>query len=207
MKKSVEAIIKQEWQWFDQVNNIGGRASCQDDGQTFYIMRGSQLSAWSGEMLESYREDIVRAKQQGVNLVEVKYGYMMASTDPEAYARIADRLPARGGKKKAMVEAICLIHVQWLQALSQKYPGLTGRGRLVCTGEDRPGITSFETYLRGELGTYSLKTLQYYKSYIDWLVAQGKNLNAMILTNEIQMVGFSSLEEAENRVMQSREKS
>ena len=38
MKKK-EALIKTEWQAFQSVQNEGGRASCQDDPQTFFISR------------------------------------------------------------------------------------------------------------------------------------------------------------------------
>ena len=34
----INRIIDAEWAMFDEVDNIGGRAGCQDDGRTFYIM-------------------------------------------------------------------------------------------------------------------------------------------------------------------------
>ena len=37
----VEKIVNLEWEAFDQVDNEGGRADCQDDFQTFSIMRKS----------------------------------------------------------------------------------------------------------------------------------------------------------------------
>ena len=48
---TVEGIVDIEWTMFDQVHNIGGRASCQEDPRTFFIMRSSQLRAWSPDML------------------------------------------------------------------------------------------------------------------------------------------------------------
>ena len=41
MNTKIEEIIKIEWQMLQTVDNIGGRASCQDDDETFYIMRRS----------------------------------------------------------------------------------------------------------------------------------------------------------------------
>ena len=34
----INAVIEMEWQMFDRVNNQGGRADCQDDAWTFYVM-------------------------------------------------------------------------------------------------------------------------------------------------------------------------
>ena len=36
-----DGIVAAEWFMFDKVNNIGGRADCQDDLETFSIMRRS----------------------------------------------------------------------------------------------------------------------------------------------------------------------
>ena len=47
-------IISIEWDMFQDVNNIGGRASCQDDYETFEIMRRSQYENWTEEMLDIY---------------------------------------------------------------------------------------------------------------------------------------------------------
>ena len=46
-KAKIEEIIKIEWQMFQNVDNLGGRADCQDDFETFYIMRRSQYDNWS----------------------------------------------------------------------------------------------------------------------------------------------------------------
>ncbi len=37
----INRIIDMEWSMFDQVVNMGGRAPCQDDEWTFYVMRAS----------------------------------------------------------------------------------------------------------------------------------------------------------------------
>ncbi|MDY2738998.1 MAG: DUF4125 family protein [Acidaminococcus sp.] len=41
--KLIQRIIEREWTLFDEVHNIGGRASCQDDRETFFIMRGKSV--------------------------------------------------------------------------------------------------------------------------------------------------------------------
>mgnify|MGYP003462291842 CR=1 FL=1 len=69
----IENIIALEWEAFDKVENEGGRADCQDDYETFYIMRKSQYLAWTDELLESYYNDLVMAANKGWNLIMEKY--------------------------------------------------------------------------------------------------------------------------------------
>ena len=65
MSELVETIIAAEWELFDRVHNRGGRAACQDDRETFFLMRSAQLSAWTVSMQESYYRDLCRAREQG----------------------------------------------------------------------------------------------------------------------------------------------
>ena len=163
-------IVDHEYVMFDKVQNIGGRADCQDNRPTFYIMRSSQLSAWSEEMRRSYLQDLLEAEAAGRNLLTEKYAYMMEQTNPAEYAQIADRLPARSREK---------------------------RGRATHSGDDRAWATSFETYLRGELSTYSMKTLSLYEAHVESLRAAGTNMNRAILQKEVELYGYPSLEAAE----------
>ena len=43
MNDIIQQIVDIEWAFFDQVQNIGGRADCQDDYPTFLIMRKRQF--------------------------------------------------------------------------------------------------------------------------------------------------------------------
>ncbi|MBQ8212251.1 MAG: DUF4125 family protein, partial [Treponema sp.] len=45
----IEKIVALEWKQFDRVKIEVGRADCQDDFQTFSIMRKSQYLAWTEE--------------------------------------------------------------------------------------------------------------------------------------------------------------
>ena len=58
MKKQelVDKIVKAEWEAFDKVQNEGGRASCQNDWNTFSIMRKSQYMTWPEELLAMFLE-------------------------------------------------------------------------------------------------------------------------------------------------------
>ena len=73
--KLIQRLIEREWTLFDKVRNIGGRASCQDDRKTFFIMRGSQFLSWNVPLLESYENDLRAAQAEGRNLLAEKYGY------------------------------------------------------------------------------------------------------------------------------------
>ena len=89
MKEDLIAkIVAMEWDMFQHVVNIGGRAACQDDPETFRIMRSSQAMAWSEDSLASYLEDLAAAAQAGRNLLTEKYARMMEFTAPLEYARI-----------------------------------------------------------------------------------------------------------------------
>ena len=46
-QEKIEKLIQMEWEDFQKVNNEGGRASCQDDPETFFIMRRSHFAPWT----------------------------------------------------------------------------------------------------------------------------------------------------------------
>ena len=61
-----------------------------------------------------------------------------------------------------MIEKIIAINLKWKVEIADQYPNLTERGRVIYSKEDTCNFTSFETYLRGELRTYSPNTIQLY---------------------------------------------
>lgn len=199
LSADVLEIIDLEWIMFDRVQNIGGRADCQDNRPAFYIMRGSQLSAWSREMRKSYLQDLRQAQAQDRNLLAEKYGYMMEQTNPVEYAQIKDRLPARSGEKLALIKTICCQQVKWQEELSEEFPALTGRGRATHSEDDKAWATSFETYLSRELSTYSMRTLHLYEEHLQKQREAGVNMNRRILEKEAELYGYPSLEAAEKR--------
>ena len=67
--------------------------------------------------------------------------------------------------------------------------------RYIHTSEDKPWATSFETYLRGELKTYSDETLFLYAKFIIELSKEGKNLTEMTMKHTIDMYGYASFED------------
>ena len=90
-----EQIVALEWRQFQQVQNEGGRADCQEDPETFRIMRKSQFLVWTQEALDSYLEDIREAEEKNWNLLTEKYARMMKSTAPKRYAELERWMPKR----------------------------------------------------------------------------------------------------------------
>ena len=161
-KTLVDAVVTAEWEMFSNVQNVGGKASCQMDPKTFRIMRSSQMDNWDDELLGSYLEDLLNARLEGRNLVTEKYARMMESTFPEEYAQLADSLPPLDPEAMAQVDDIVAAHVSWKEDLDSRFPSLADRGRPLRSRDDRPGWVSMETYLRAELRTYSPKTIALY---------------------------------------------
>ncbi len=84
----MDELVYQEWEQFTRVNNIGGRAGCQDDFRTFSIMRKSQYQAWSREAMESWLTDLKEAVREGRNLLSEKYAWMMRDTAPAEFRQL-----------------------------------------------------------------------------------------------------------------------
>lgn len=196
----VEKLVQLEWKCFDKVENEGGRADCQDDWNTFHIMRKSQYLTWTKEMLLSYIQDFEEACERGWNLITEKYGRMMESTAKERYEEIKDSFPPISEEKKAIIEEIVKIQVGWMEEFAAQYPHMAGNSRVIHTYEDTPYSTSFETYLRGELGTYSDRTLELYGRFIVSYLQSGKNLTREIMSNTALLYGYESLERAEEMI-------
>ena len=169
-------IIACEWDMFGQVMNVGSRASCQEDPDTFRIMRGSQFATWPEDVLDSYLEDLQTAQAEGRNLLTEKYARMMASTHPFEYQQIQDQLPVIATETDKMIEEIVAVNVSWQRDVDQKYYELRRKGRPLTSEADNWHTTSFETYLRGELQTYSSKTIVLLHAYTVQCQKQGRNL-------------------------------
>jgi len=195
----VEEIAKLEFEAFDKVKNEGGRASCQNDWPTFSIMRKSQYMTWNRTMLLQYLYDFHREYYRGHNLIEEKYGRMMESTAPEKYQELKEHFPELTEEKKSIIEQICGMQVGWMEQFAKEYPALAGNARSIHTAEDNPFDTSYETYLRGELGTYSDKMLELYGRYIVGYAQKNENLAHDIMLNNVRMYGYESLDEAEQK--------
>lgn len=193
--KQTEEIAEIEWEMFQEVHNQGGRADCQDDRTTFFIMRKSQLGSWPEELKASYLEDLLKAREQGKNLLTWKYAYMMERTAPKEYVNIRKFLPAVSEKKQKMIDGIVEKQVRQFRELARSYPRFMGNARRGESSGDGEGETSFETYLWGELRTYSERTLELYEAFME--TEEGRCLVKHIMADTARQYGYPSLEKAE----------
>lgn len=184
----VNEIIEREWRMFQNTQNIGGRASCQDQFDMFYINRYSQHSIWEADTLESYRNDLIAAEMAGRNLITEKYGYMMEFTDPAYYnANLRDRLPQMSEEKAALVAEIVSRQLVGYQAYASQYPAMAGAGR---PAEEGGGYASIRDYSIGEYRTYSENTL-------GLLLRDVKKMENPVMEIQKIMVGFYGFETME----------
>lgn len=193
----IDRVVAIEWEMFAAVPNVGGQADCQDDRLTFQVMRRSQAQTWTTELLESYLDDLRTARRQGINLMSIKYARMMETTHPEEFERIKDELPAVDAETLARIDEVVAVHRAWDEEVAARYPRLRGRGRPAATQDDSAGRTSAETYMRGELATFSARTVELVHRHTLASLAQGVNLAEKTLEYTVRAYGFNSLEDAE----------
>lgn len=193
-----EAIVKHEWIQFQGVKNEGGRAACQDDWPMFRQMRVSQFLTWTLPLLDSYAADLDAADAGHRNLLTEKYARMMQSAEPERYAReIEPFLPHLEPQRLKVQERIVAVQVGWAREFRTRYPRLGEAMRLLTSDQDTREDTSFETYLRGELGSYSVATLALYDALIDQTLASHGNLTTRTIGYTVALAGFDNLDAAE----------
>ena len=187
----VNDIINREWAMFQKTQNIGGRASCQDQYDTFYANRYSQHSIWSDDTLESYRNDLIAAEMAGRNLISEKYAHMMEFTDPDYYnANLKAHLPVLSQEKAQLIAQIVSLQLIGYQKYADLFPALARAGRPAAVSHSD---TSIRDYSIGEYRTYSETTLSL-------LLRDVKRMDNPVMEIQEKLVsfyGFGSLQEAE----------
>ncbi|MBN1848574.1 MAG: DUF4125 family protein [Deltaproteobacteria bacterium] len=159
------------------------KANCQNYPDSFRLHRKAQFNTWSEATLESYLNDLNRAKDNDVNLMTIKY------------ARMDNLIPKE--KHNPLIEKIIPIQYQWQKEMMEKYPRLMAGARPISQSDDSFYRISFETYLRGELETYSDETLELlYKDMIN-KVDKGMNMAEEVYTFLTREMGYGSIEEAD----------
>ncbi len=197
----VGKIAKTEFAAFDKVKNEGGRAECQNDWPTFSVMRRSQYLTWDRVMLMQYLYDFERELAIGHNLITEKYGRMMESTAPERYEDLEKHFPEIPAEKKAVIEQIVALQMGMVEELAKEYPKVVANARNLHTYEDNVIDTSYETYLRGEISTYSDKMLQLYAAYVIRCIQEGKNIARMTMENTAKLYGYEGLSDFQGSIV------
>jgi hypothetical protein len=150
--------------------------------------------------LESYYHDLAVAERQGRNLMTEKYARMMESTAPLEYEEIKNLLVEIDSESQKYIEKIIPVFLEWEKELRLEYPYLSSISRPAFSSEDSLSTTSFETYLKAELSTYSSNTLQIYYNFIKRNAENNINLSRKIQSNIVAKYGYNSLQEANDSV-------
>lgn len=185
----IEKILDRELKMFLSVPSIR-KSSCQDYPESFKLHRKAQFSCWSRDTLESYLRDLEKAEEKGVNLMTHKYARMDNLISPL--------------NSNPLIDTIARYHCTWQLSMIKKYPGIMSGGRPLSSTEDSTFLTSFETYLRGELETYSDATLELLNKDILAKQAQGINMAEELYTFLVKDIGYDSLEDAEQAASEPR---
>ena len=175
-------IIDKELEMFLNVRTQG-KATCQEDPDSFRMARRSLLVPWSEETLESYLNDLKEAEKEGRNFMT------------EKYARMGNLIPKL--KENPLIDKIVEIQYAWQKEMFEKYPNIMCQARPLSSSEDTPDITSFETYLKGELETYSDRTLTLLYNDVKDKWEAGESWAEDGYRDVVEQLGYDSLEDAE----------
>lgn len=69
-------------------------------------MREAQYLTFNINLLESYLEDLHEALNNNYNLLEIKYGFMEETLDPNHFKEISSRLPQLTKFQKEVIASI-----------------------------------------------------------------------------------------------------
>lgn len=179
-------------------HNVNGdnRADCQENPEMFEKMRHAQFLAWSDEVLSSYLDDVKKAQAENRSLVREKYIWMMENTDPQGFDYFKKDLPIISDEKKELVARIWDILLVQTEKIREKYPVLALGGRPLHTSEEK-NWPSVETYQKGELLTFSEKTLKLLLAHIIELQENGIDYAFDVQRNSVTCLGYKTMEEAE----------
>jgi hypothetical protein len=165
--------------------------SCQQDPDGFGLHRRAQFSIWSEDTLQSYLDDLYHAKEDGINLMTIKY------------ARMEDLIPREN--RNPRIDEIITIQCRWQQEMVDAYPYLMAGARPLSLSDDANHNTSFEIYLRGELETYSEVTLALLHRDILELRKLGLNGSEKIYEHLVKELGYDSVKAADRAQKQRLE--
>ncbi|MFP5527474.1 DUF4125 family protein [Peptococcus simiae] len=169
----IHQLIDLEWQFFTQVQGLNGRAICQENPQTFAIMRRAQHQIFSEKTLDALMNDLLDAAEVGHNPMTEKYARMMEQSDPDYFAReIATEYLPLSAEKTVTLQALRQLFADAQSAFSENELAQQVRGRVAVSGA---GEVSGLDYLMGELATWSMVTLNLALEDIKAWQAAGRN--------------------------------
>ena len=197
----IKEIIDREWEMFSVLKNTGGIAECQNNKPEFIIMRSGQWDNLPDKILESYKQDLIDAKEFGRNLLEEKYIRMMEYSAPSEFEGIKHLLPNISNGSLTLIKQIEKIYLNWGDEFESKFPKFSKLCRPLRSSGDIPERASVQTYLIGELSSYSTRTVLFYYDYVKQCVEKGINLIYVTHTDVVKKKGFNSIEEVESALV------
>jgi len=185
----IEAILEIELQMFLTVNPEQ-TSGCQEHPESFKLHRRAQFAPWSEEALGSYLEDLHAAQAHGENLMRRKYARMQGLLPPV--------------ESSPVIEEIVRLKMDWQRAMFRDYPAVMAGARPLTAESTRAQMTSFETYARGELETYSERTLGLLNRDLLEIQAQGESLSEKVYDYLVRASGYASLKDTEMKLKVQR---
>ena len=185
----IEAILEIELQMFLTVNPEQ-TSGCQEHPESFKLHRRAQFAPWSEEALGSYLEDLHAAEAHGENLMRRKYARMQGLLPPV--------------ESSPVIEEIVRLKMDWQRAMFRDYPAVMAGARPLTAESTRAQMTSFETYARGELETYSERTLGLLNRDLLEIQAQGESLSEKVYDCLVRASGYASLKDTEMKLKVQR---
>jgi hypothetical protein len=183
--KIIDAILEIELRMFLTVNPVQ-TSGCQEYPESFKLHRRAQFAPWSEEALGSYLDDLRAAQERGENLMRRKYARMQGLLPP--------------AESDPVLEEIVRLKMDWQAAMFRDYAAVMSGARPLTDENTQAQMTSFETYARGELETYSERTLKLLHRDLLAMQASGESLSEKVYDHLVRASGYASLGEAERKL-------
>jgi hypothetical protein len=178
----IEEILELELEMFLSVATDRSY-TCQQNPEGLRLHRSAQFCIWAEDTLESYLEDLNRAKAEGLNLMTIKY------------ARMENLIPRENFNPQ--IKEIVDLFIHWQKEVIKTYPNLMAGGRRLVSKDDLIDQPSFETYLNGELETYSGSTLSLLHRDLLELSRAGINGAERVYEYLTEKLGYESITAAD----------
>jgi hypothetical protein len=183
--KIIDAILEIELRMFLTVNPVQ-TSGCQEYPESYKLHRRAQFQPWSEETLGSYLDDLHAAQERGDNLMRRKYARMQGLLPP--------------AESSPVLEETVRLKMDWQRAMFRDFPAVMSGARPLTDESTRAQMTSFETYARGELETYSERTLNLLYRDLLAMQAAGESLSEMVYDHLVRASGYASLKAAEGKL-------
>ncbi|NMW85313.1 DUF4125 family protein [Peptoniphilus sp. AGMB00490] len=183
----IKDIINIEWNFFDKVKGMHGRAICQDSPVNFIINRMAQYLAYNEKICLYIRRDYKNCLEKGINPVFGKYARMMQFTDINRYEEIKEKLPNISPVKQYALKEISDIFHIGLVNIEKKLPKTTEKARPIKSIDNK---ISSVGYFISEISFYNLETIWLIKNLI--IKIKSENFIENIYRNTMELKNILS---------------